>query len=68
MKTITPMSNDSRVTFLYKYVPKISLFGPEMNIAHSRLSPTVCLTSMAAECAEHYGIPKDIVDRARFVT
>ncbi|WVQ94393.1 hypothetical protein IAU59_001472 [Kwoniella sp. CBS 9459] len=33
-----------------------------------KLDPRPCLTSYAAECALHHGVPKDIVDRARFVT
>ncbi|WVF66781.1 hypothetical protein IAT40_001523 [Kwoniella sp. CBS 6097] len=33
-----------------------------------KLDPQPCLTSYAAECALHHGVPKDIVDRARFVT
>ncbi|OCF34563.1 hypothetical protein I316_03604 [Kwoniella heveanensis BCC8398] len=33
-----------------------------------KLVPQPCPTSYAAECALHHGVPKEIVDRARFVT
>ena len=52
---------------LHFFTSKLSA-SETANEADIRLSPTICLTSMAAECAEHHGIPKEIVDRARFVT
>lgn len=60
-----------KITYLYKYANEMNLSIALRLIVRSldsRVANGLCFNSHAAKCAEIFGVPQRVVERARYVT
>lgn len=56
-----------KITYLYRSVSVHCSLMVEMLKSYCRVAPGLSLRSHAAQCAELYGLPKPVVERAQYI-